>query len=247
MLILNGKPLAYDRAFTDASGIQYPANWLRLSSLSEKQAIGISEVADEPSYDQQFYWGPSNPKQLNDEPAVDENGKELGYTQTGLKTLWSGKQNDIASSTLATSDWRVIKAKETSTDVPADWVTYRAAVRTACNTRQAEIAACTTVEQLKELFYGSAEVVKTKEQQKTDADGKGVVDEDGKAVMETVNVTEEKQLLDADGKGIVEPDKITNDKGEEVDNPKAGEPVTQTVNVMIANPGLATAWPTQPA
>ena len=65
--------------------------------------------------------------------------------------------------------------------------------------------------------------------------------------METVNVTEEKQLLDADGKGIVEPDKITNDKGEEVDNPKAGEPVTQTVNVMIANPGLATAWPTQPA
>ena len=54
MLILNGKPLSYDRAFTHA-GIQYPANWLRLSSLSEKQAIGISEVADEPAYDQQFY------------------------------------------------------------------------------------------------------------------------------------------------------------------------------------------------
>jgi hypothetical protein len=65
--------------------------------------------------------------------------------------------------------------------------------------------------------------------------------------METVNVTEEKPLLDADGKAIVEPDKITNEKGEEVVNPKAGEPVTQTVNVMIANPGLATAWPTAPA
>lgn len=246
MLILDGRPLSYDRAFTHA-GIQYPANFLRLSSLAEKQAIGISEVADDPVYDQQFYWGLSNPKQLNDEPAVDENGKELGYTQTGLKTLWSGKQNDIASSTLATSDWRVIKAKETSTDVPANWVTYRAAVRTVCNTRQAEIAACTTVEQLKELFYGDAQIVKTKEQQITDADGKGVVDKDGKAVMETVNVTEEKQILDSDGKGVVEPDKITNDKGEEVVNPKAGKPVTQTVSVMIANPGLATAWPTAPA
>ena len=233
MLILNGKPLSYDRAFTDASGIQYPANWLRLASLSEKQAIGISEVANEPSYDQQFYWGPSNPKQLNDKPAVDEDGKELGYTQTGLKTLWSEKQNDIASSTLATSDWRVIKAKETSTNVPADWVTYRAAVRTVCNTRQDEITACTTVEQLKELVCGSAEVVKTKEQQKVDTvTFKDVVDKDGKAVMETVNVTEEKPRLDADGKAVVD---------------KNGKAVTDTVIVMIANPGLATAWPKAPA
>ena len=231
MLILNGKPLSYDRAFTHA-GIQYPANWLRLSSLSEKQAIGISEVADEPAYDQQFYWGPSNPKQLDDKPAVDEDGNELGYTQTGLKTLWSGKQNDIASSTLALSDWRVVKAKETSTEIPADWVTYRAAVRTVCNTRQAEIAACTTVEQLKELFYGAAQIIKTKEQQKTDADGKGIVDEDGKPVMETVNVTEEKPRLDSEGNPVVDKD---------------GKALTDIVNVMIANPGLATAWPTSPA
>mgnify|MGYP003645580189 CR=1 FL=1 len=231
MLILNGKPLSYDRAFTHEN-IQYPSSWLRLSSLSEKQAIGISEVANEPSFDQQFYWGPSNPKQLDDKPAVDADGKDLGYTQTGLKTLWSGKQNDIASSTLASSDWRVIKAKETSTDVPADWITYRAAVRTICNTRQAEITSCTTVEQLKELFYGDAQIIKTKEQQKTDADGKGVVDKDGKAVMETVNVTEEKPRLDADGNAVVDKD---------------GQALTDTVNVMIANPGLATAWPTAPA
>ena len=231
MLILNGKPLSYDRAFTHA-GIQYPANFLRLSSFAEKQAIGISEVADAPFFDQQFYWSPSNPKQLNDKPAVDEDGKELGYTQTGLKTLWSSKQNEIASLTLATSDWRVIKAKETSTDIPADWVTYRAAVRTVCNTRQAEIAACTTVEELKELFYGSAQINKTKEQQQTDVDGKGVVDKDGKAVMETVNVTEEKPLLDGEDKAVVDKD---------------GKAVTYAVNVMIANPGLATAWPTAPA
>ena len=38
--------------------------------------------------------------------------------------------------------------------------------------------------------------MKTKEQQKTDADGKGVVDEDDKPVMETVN--------DLDGDGNVQ-------------------------------------------
>ncbi len=228
MLVLNGKPLSYDRAFTHEN-IQYPSSWLRLTSLEEKQAIGITEVADEPWFDQKFYWGPSNPKELNDKTETID-GTEV--KSTGLKTSWSSIQNDIASATLATSDWRVIKAKETSTDIPTDWVTYRAAVRTVCNTRQSEIAACTTVEQLKELFFGSAEVFKTKEQQKTDADGKGVVDEEGKAVMETVIVTEEKPLLDDDGNAVVDKD---------------GNAVTYTANVMIANPGLATAWPTPPA
>ena len=190
MLILNGKPLAYDRAFTDDSGIQYPANWLRLSSLSEKQAIGISEVADDPVYDQQFYWGPSNPKQLDDKTETVD-GVEV--KTTGLKTLWSATQGEIAASLLAPSDWRIIKAKETGTNIPSTWKTYRAAVRTACNTRQTEIGNAADVPALKELLFGEATVIKTKEQQKTDADGNGVVDSDGNAVMETVND------LDSDG------------------------------------------------
>ena len=44
MFMLNGKPLALDVAFT-TGGINYPANWVRLTTLAEKQAIGISEVA----------------------------------------------------------------------------------------------------------------------------------------------------------------------------------------------------------
>ena len=62
MLILDGKPLSYDRAFTH-NGIQYPANWLRLTSLEEKEAIGIQEVPDPPIYDQRFYWSANDPKQ----------------------------------------------------------------------------------------------------------------------------------------------------------------------------------------
>ena len=209
MLQLDGKTLAYDKAFTH-DGVQYPSNWLRLTSLEEKQAIGIVEVPDQPQavWDQRFYWGVDNPKQLNDEAILDEDGNDTGEVQTGLKTLWKQKQNETAASLLAPSDWRVVKAAEvTAYSVETEWLTYRAAVRTACNTRQAEIDACSDVAALKELLFGSATITR--------------------------------QQTDADGNGIVEPDTITVD-GEEITNPVAGEPVMETV----ANPAIATAWPT---
>ncbi len=176
MLLLNGNPLSYDRAFTDASGMQYPANWLRLATLAEKQAIGITEVADDPVYDQRFYWNVSTPKQLDD--VTDEDGN----TSTGLKTLWSAEQGKTASLLLTPSDWRVIKAKETGSNIPSAWKTYRADVRTACNTRQSEINSVTDVEALKELLFGPSTITR----QQTDVDGNDVVDADGDPVMETV-------------------------------------------------------------
>ena len=204
MLKLNNKPLSYDRAFSHA-GIQYPANWLRLASLEEKTALGITEVANDPTYDQRFYWNVSTPKQLNDKTETVD-GVEV--KTTGLKTLWSATQGEIAASLLAPSDWRVIKAKETGTNIPSTWKTYRAAVRTACNTRQTEINAVADVPALKELLFGPA------------------------------TVTQQKK--DSEGVGVVEPDTITNEAGETVTNPVAGDPVMETV----ANPAIATAWPT---
>lgn len=46
MFMLNNKPLPLDTPFKDAQGNSYPANWLRLTSLEEKNAIGITEVPD---------------------------------------------------------------------------------------------------------------------------------------------------------------------------------------------------------
>lgn len=197
-----------DRPWTADNGTQYPANWLRLSSTADRDAIGVSWGADEPIYDQRFYWSPTLAKQLDDKTETVD-GVET--TTTGLKTLWKSKQNDIAGTLIAPSDWRIIKAKETSTNIPAAWKTYRAAVRTSCNTRQTEIDACTTVEALKELLFGSATITR--------------------------------QKTDSDGKGIVEPDTIVDDDANEVANPVAGQPVMETV----ANPNIATAWPTEPS
>ena len=182
---IGDRKLPLDVAWTDADGIQRPANWLRLSTERDRELLGITWVADtSASYDQRFYWGVDNPKQLNDEPAVDGDGNELGYTQTGLKTLWKAKQNEIAASLLAPSDWRVVKELEVNssfsaakTAFPTEWQTYRAAVRTACNTRQTEIDNCSDVAALKELLFGSAQI------QQTDDNGDGVVDDDGNPVM----------------------------------------------------------------
>ena len=161
-----------------------------MSTERDRELLGITWVADTSNnYDQRFYWGVDNPKQLNDEAILDEDGNDTGEVQTGLKTLWKAKQNEIAASLLAPSDWRVVKELEVNssfsaakTAYPTEWQTYRAAVRTACNTRQAEIDACSDVAALKELLFGSATI----EQRQTDDDGNGVVDDDGNQVMETV-------------------------------------------------------------
>ena len=180
---IGDRKLPLDVAWTDPDGIQRPANWLRLSTERDRELLGITWVAETNQvWDQRFYWSPTNPKQLNDEAILDEDGNDTGEVQTGLKTLWKDKQNQIAANLLAASDWRVIKAKETSTNIPSTWKTYRAAVRTACNTRQTEIDNCSDVAALKELLFGSATI----EQQQTDDDGNDVVDDDGNAVMETV-------------------------------------------------------------
>jgi len=158
MLKLDGKTLQYDRAFTH-EGISYPANWLRLTTLEEKQAIGISEVADNTqSWDQRFYWGIDNPKDLDQ-----------------LKANYTAEQNYIAGTLLSPSDWRVVKASEVADySVPSEWLDYRAEVRSVCNTRQAEIDEVTTVEALKGLLFGEPTIT----QQKKDSEGNGVVEPD---------------------------------------------------------------------
>ena len=183
--LADGTKLREGVAWTDPDGIQRPANWLKLSTERDRELLGITWVAETNQvWDQRFYWGVDNPKQLNDEAILDEDGNDTGEVQTGLKTLWKAKQNDIAASLIGESDKRIIKALDQATTFaefkaakPANYTTYRAAVRTACNTRQAEIDACSDVAALKELLFGSAQI------QQTDDDGNGVVDDDGNAVM----------------------------------------------------------------
>jgi len=156
--LLNGQPLRVGRPFTDADGVQYPSNWLRLASEADKAAIGITWEADPAPVDTRFYWDHDLPKRLEDEPAVDEDGDPVldadgvQIINKGLKTEWIAKQKEIAGSLLAPTDWYVTrKAEDPTAGIPAAVATYRAAVRTTSGTREAEINVCTTTEELAAL------------------------------------------------------------------------------------------------
>jgi len=140
MLQLNGKTLRYGKAFVTEDGRQFPANWLQLASLEEKQSIGIVEVPDAPvaSWDQRFYWGVDNPKDLDQ-----------------LKSTWTAKVKETAGSLISPTDWYVIRQAENSAAVPAEVLSRRGEIRAFSNVKEAAIAACSDVAELAEYVTGS--------------------------------------------------------------------------------------------
>ena len=102
MFIFHGAPLSPDVAFTDPdTGVQYPANWLRLASPDERTAIGITEEPDPAPYDQRFYWQPGVPKD-----------------HTQLVEQWVAQTRTTANSLLQPTDWIIIR--EADNGKPAD-------------------------------------------------------------------------------------------------------------------------------
>lgn len=143
MFLLNGKALALDVPF-EVDGVTYPANWLRLTSLEEKQAIGITEVPEQPRPDDRYYW-------------VTDNGDGTFSTTpkdiTDIKSLRISEVKATAGSLLAPSDWKVIRSYETDVPLPDDLKASRAAIRTKSNDFEAQINACTDVDQIASLTF----------------------------------------------------------------------------------------------
>jgi len=158
---LDGKPLAVDVAFTH-NDIQYPANWLRLTTKAEKEAIGITEVADDPVFDSRFYWNDGTEKALDDVNATDKEGNLLKNEDgsqmiiQGVKTVLKAQEKATAGSLLAQYDWYVVRKAEKGISIPSSISNYRDGVRTACDTREKEIDACSDTAALVTL-YGSKE------------------------------------------------------------------------------------------
>ena len=147
--MLNGKPLALDVAFS-VGNVNYPANWLRLTTLAEKQAIGITEVANPAWYDQRFYSSVDKPRPIAD-----------------LKAQWIDNQKRTAGSLLSKPAWMIIRKEEAGTAVPSATQTYRTAVRTQCKAREDQITACSTTAELADLISTG----KRQGTEKKDSDG----------------------------------------------------------------------------
>ena len=149
--IYNGKAIRVGRSWKDSEGITHPTNWANWSD-AEKADKGLVWQDEPASFDNRFYWDATTPKALDDVDAVDEDGNPVldedgvQVVTKGLKTVAIERVKAQAGGLLQPTDWMVIKASEVSGyTVPADIVTYRAAVRTKSNAIEASITACTTL------------------------------------------------------------------------------------------------------
>ena len=157
--------------------IQYPASIYTLWSEAERNAIGIYTVGIDNTNkkDEQWYintnityafssgkvtgsYGTATAKAIEDANATDEEGNNLTDENgnqliiKGLKTIKKEIIDQQCAGILAPSDWRVIKAKETGGTVNSGWKTWRASVRTKCNSMQDQIDAVSNVDELAALF-----------------------------------------------------------------------------------------------
>jgi hypothetical protein len=142
MFILNGKPLSPDVAFT-TGGIQYPANWLRLATPEEREAIGITEQADPPVWDQRFAWGYS------------EDGQLIWKDHTQLVEQWVSQTRITAGTLIQPTDWMVIREQDNGTVVPESVKALREDIRLATGQKNAAIEATADTAELAAYITGT--------------------------------------------------------------------------------------------
>ena len=84
------------------------------------------------------------------DPRNDSDGNQI--ITRGLKYIKNEMIDNQCAGILAPSDWRVIREQETGTDMDSDWKTWRASVRTKCNSMQTQITNAANVDALAALF-----------------------------------------------------------------------------------------------
>ena len=162
----NGKTIREGKAWTDANGIQHPANW-HIWTRQEKEAIGMVEIIPQTSPDSRFYnWSQnpdgtitSTPKPVEDVPSVDESGIPIIDPDTlnqlstpGIKTTFIQEVKSQQGSLLAQTDWAVIRKTDTNIDIPTNIQQWRNEIRLTASTMEDAISQATTIQDLENLM-----------------------------------------------------------------------------------------------
>jgi hypothetical protein len=153
----SGRIIRAGKAWVDNDQIQHPANWM-LWDDATKAAKGLVWEDDPASFDGRFYWSAGVPKALDDVNEVDEDGNAINdadgeqLVTLGLKSNAIATVKAQAGGLLAPTDWMVVRSAENGTDIPADVLAYRAAVRAASGTIEAAITAVTTLDAFIALY-----------------------------------------------------------------------------------------------
>jgi hypothetical protein len=162
------------------NGNKYPAAIYTLWTEAERNAIGIYtvEIDNTNKKDEEWYintnisyafsdgkvkgtYGTATAKKIADTLWTEQDktdglirdGEDVGDVATeGLKTIKKRMIDNQCAGILAPSDWMVIKATETGGTMDSGWKTWRASVRTKCNSMQTQIDNASDVDALAALF-----------------------------------------------------------------------------------------------
>jgi len=151
-------------------GIQHPRNIFRLWTKAELAAIGI-KPASITSVDTRYNNTGELTWNTDGEEAVGTyatTAKDVAVLKTNMKAT----VKSLASSSLVGSDWMHLREGDGGTAMPADWKTYRAAVRATSNTKETEIDALTDLDDIK--LYEAHPVTYTRKTVTYDGDGNPV-------------------------------------------------------------------------
>jgi hypothetical protein len=157
--------------------VQYPQNIHSLWTESDLNAIGIYTVVydDTNKKDEEWYintnqtltfaggkvtatYGTATARAIADRNEVDDDGNPLlndngnQIVTKGLKTVKKEIFDKQAAGLLAKYDWYIIRNTEASTAIPSAITDYRTAVRTKCNSMQAQIDGAANVDALAALY-----------------------------------------------------------------------------------------------
>ena len=159
--------------------IKHPASIFTLWTESERNAIGVYtvEIDETNKKDEEYYintnitysydssankvkgvYGSATARAMADSDAVDDEGNKLKdingnqIINEGLKTVKKRIIDNECRGLLAPSDWMYIKAGEEGGTMDSGWKTWRASVRTKCNSMQTQIDNAADVDALAALF-----------------------------------------------------------------------------------------------
>ena len=131
--------------------VRYPKQIFKDADLLAE--LGITSYTPEAVADQRYYWNTTdNPKDVAE---LKKNMIAKVKTQVGAR--------------LSQTDWMVIRATDGGTAVPSDVATYRTAIRTEGNTKETEINALTTIDDV--IAYENASYTEVRKVKHTADDG----------------------------------------------------------------------------
>ena len=133
----------------EIDGVQYPANWLNLSTPEEKAAVGVVDVVYAERPDDKYYWvSEAAPVYANGVVTVSFTATPKDFAQCQQNAITSVKQT--AFSILAPTDY-IDTRNLRDPSYKVEWMAWRESILETCRAYVAQIEACTTVQELANL------------------------------------------------------------------------------------------------